>query len=154
RFAPPVRMACHQAELNGKKFVVIIVQEFDDVPSLCVKSFQETTNPKNHLLREGTIYVRNQNAESKPIKTVDELRAVIGLATDKKGEEVIGQFHAMLKGQSLANFGPAPDPFETEIQQVRSDLKLNEDMGGWWMTFRPSQHTGNRWDTPEELERL
>lgn len=54
------------------------------MPSLCVKSFQETGNPKNHLFREGTIYIRNQNAESKPIGTVDELRAVIGLATRKK----------------------------------------------------------------------
>lgn len=59
RFAPPVRLSCHQAELDGRKFVVIIIQEFDDVPSLCVKSFQETGNPKNHLLREGTIIVRN-----------------------------------------------------------------------------------------------
>lgn len=154
RFAPPVRLACHQVELDGKKFVVIIVQEFDDVPSLCIKSFQETTNPKNHLLREGTIYVRNQNAESKPIKTVDELSAVIGLATRKKGDELIAHFHAMLKGRSLADLGPTPDPFEKEIEQVRSDLKLNEDKGGWWMTFRPAQHTGIRWSTPEELERL
>lgn len=154
RFAPPIRLACHLAELDGKRFVVIIVQEFDDVPSLCVKSFQETGNPKNHLLREGTIYVRNQNAESKPIKTVDELRAVIGLATRKKGDELIAHFQAMLRGRSLADLGPAPDPFEKEIEQVRSDLKLNEDKGGWWMTFRPAQHTGNRWSTPEALEHL
>lgn len=154
RFAPPVHLACHQAELDGKKFVVIIVQEFDDVPSLCVKSFQETCNPRNHLLREGTVYVRNQNAESKPIKTVDELRAVIGLATRKKGDEIIAHFHAMLKGRSLASLGPAPDPFEEEIEQVRNDLKLSDDKGGWWMTFRPARHTGNRWPTPEQLERL
>ena len=98
RFAPPIQLACYQAEVIDKKFIVIIVQEFDDVPSLCVKSFQETTNPKNHLLRDGTIYIRNQNAESKPIKTVDELRAVIGLATRKKGDELISHFNAMLKG--------------------------------------------------------
>jgi hypothetical protein len=154
RFAPPIRFVCHQADLDGKKFVIIIVQEFDDVPSLCVKSFQDTSNPKNHLLREGTIYVRNQNAESKPIRTVDELRAVIGLATRKKGDELIAHVHAMLKGRSLANLGPAPDPFEQEIQQVRSDLKLNQDKGGWWLTFRPAQHTGNRWSTGAELEHM
>lgn len=153
RFSPPVRLACHQAEHGGKKFVVIIVQEYDDVPSLCVKSFQETSNPKNHLLREGTIYVRNQNAESKPIKTVDELRAIIGLATRKKGDELISHFNAMLKGRSLTNLGPAPDPFEQEIQQVRSDLKLHEEKAGWWMSFRPVRYS-SRWSTPEELEEL
>jgi hypothetical protein len=154
RFAPPVRLACHHAEHGGKKFVVIIVQEFDDVPSLCIKSFQETSNPKNHVLREGTLYVRNQNAESKPIKTVDELRAVIGLATRKKGDEIIAHFNAMLKGRSLATLGPAPNPFEKEIEQVRSDLKIDQDKGGWWIAFRPAEHTVNRWPTPEELERL
>jgi hypothetical protein len=154
RFAPSVRLACHQANLDGSNFVVIIVQEFHDVPSLCIRSFQETNNPKNHLLREGTIYVRNQNAESKPIKTVDELRTVIGLATRKKGDELIAHFHAMLKGRPLDNLGPFRDPFEQEIEQVRSDLNINDDKGGWWMTFRPAQHTGNRWSTPEELENL
>src|SRR5690606_12117715 len=70
RFSPPIHLTCNQAEYQGRRFVVIVIQEFDDIPSLCIKSFQETANPKNHLLREGTIYVRNQNAESKPIKTV------------------------------------------------------------------------------------
>ena len=154
RFAPPVKAICYQAEFSGKKFVVIIVQEFDDVPSLCVKSFQDSTNPKNLILREGTIYVRNQNAESKPIKTVDELRAVIGLATRKKGDELIAHFNAMLKGRSLAALGPAPDPYEQELQQVRSDLKLNDKKSGWWLTFRPARYVGNRWATAEELEGL
>jgi Putative DNA-binding domain len=154
RFAPPIRLACHQVEVSGGRFVVITVQEFDDVPSLCIKSFQDTRNPKNHLLREGTIYVRNHNAESKPIESVDELRAVIGLATRKKGDELIAHFSAMLKGRSLANLGPAPDPFEQEIEQLQSDLKLNEERGGWWMSFRPAKHAGDRWSTPEELEHL
>jgi hypothetical protein len=154
RFAPPLRLACHLAELDGKKFVVIIVQEFDDVPSLCVKSFQESSNPKNHLLRDGSIYVRNQNAESKPIKTVDELRALIGLATRKKGDELIAHFNAMLKGRPFGNLPLAPDPFEQETQQVRSDLKLKETASGWWMSFRPAQFSGNRWSAVEELEKL
>jgi hypothetical protein len=154
RFSPPIRLICYQTEYRANKFVVIVVQEFDDIPSLCIKSFQETGNPKSHLLREGTIYVRNQNAESKPIKTVDELRAVIGLATRKKGDELIAHFDAMLKGRSLASLGPTPDPFEQEVQQVQSDLKFNEGNGGWWMSFHTKQHVVNRWPTPEELEHL
>lgn len=154
RFSPPIRLTCYTTEFNTRTFIVIVIQEFDDIPSLCIKSFQETANPKNFIIREGTIYVRNQNAESKPIKTADELRAVIGLATRKKGDELIAHFSAMLKGRSLASLGPAPDPFEQEIEQVRSDLKLKDENGGWWMTFRPAQHIGNRWATSEELERL
>ena len=152
RFSPPVRLTCYQAEVNARRFIVIVVQEFDDVPSLCIKSFQETGNTKNHLLREGTIYVRNQNAESTPIRSVDELRVVIGLATRKKGDELMAHFAAMLKGRSLVNVGPVPDPFEPEIQQVKDELKLNEENGGWWMSFHPNHNVGNRWTSPEELE--
>jgi Putative DNA-binding domain len=154
RFAPPIRLACHQVEVGEGRFVVITVQEFDDVPSLCIKSFQDTRHSKDLPLREGTIDVRNQNAESKPMKTVDELRGIIGLATRKKGDELLAHFNAMLKGRSLANLTPTPDPFEQEIEQVQSDLKLNEERGGWWMSFRPTQHAGDRWSTPEELETL
>lgn len=154
RFAPPIRLACHQVEVDGKVFVVIVIQEFDDVPSLCIKSFQETGNPKNHLLRDGMIYVRNQNAESKPIKTVDELRAVIGLATRKKGDELIAHFQAMLKGRSLAAFAAAPDPFEQETHQIQSELNLNPQKGGWWLSFHPIPFAENRWSNPEELQRL
>ncbi len=154
RFAPPIRLNCYQTEFNGMKFIVIIVQEFDDVPSLCIKSFQEKGNPKNHILREGTIYVRTQNAESKPIKTVDELRTVIGLATRKKGDELLTHFSAMLKGRSLLPFGPVPDRFEPEMRQVKDDLKLNEENGGWWLSFHPNQHVNNRWATVDELKHL
>lgn len=154
RFSPPIRLTCNQAEYQGRRFVVIVIQEFDDIPSLCIKSFQDTANPKSHLLREGTIYVRNQNAESKPIKTVDELRTVIGLATRKKGDELIAHFEAMLRGRSLASPEPAPDPFKQEMEQVQSDLQYDGEKGGWWMSFHPQTHVGVRWATPEELERL
>lgn len=154
RFSPPVCLACHLAELDGKKYVVILVSEFDDVPSLCIKSFQDSKESRKHILREGTIYVRNQNAESKPISEVDELRAVIGLATRKKGDELIAHFQAMLKGRSLENLGPPRNPFEQEIEQLRADLKINQDKGGYWLTFRPTQYAGIRWSTPAELEHL
>lgn len=79
---------------------------------------------------------------------------MIGLATRKKGDELIAHFHAMLKGQSLTNLGPVPDPFEQEVEQVRSDLNIDQEKGGWWLTFRPVRHTGVRWSKAEELEQL
>jgi schlafen family protein len=154
RFSPPIRLACYQAEIKGRTFVVIVVQEFDDIPILCIKSYQQSTNPKNHLLREGTIYIRNQNAESKPITTVDELRNLIGLATRKRGDELLSHFEAMLKGRSPISLPSTPDPFVEEVQQVQRDLKCDLSNGGWWMAFHPQHHSGVRWTSPETLERL
>ena len=40
-FSPPICLTCHQAEYNSRKFVVIIVQEFNDIPSLCIKGLSQ-----------------------------------------------------------------------------------------------------------------
>src|SRR5579872_2425408 len=117
RFAPPIRLACHRAEYRGRPFIVIAIQEFGDIPAICIKSYQEQANPRNHVLREGTVYIRNQNAESKPVMTDDELRTLIGLATRKRGDELLAHFQAMLRGQSLAALGGAPDLYGQEVQQ-------------------------------------
>lgn len=153
RFEPPVYLACYHAEYLSKRFVVIVVREFEDVPTLCIRSFQEAGNPKNHLLREGTLYVRNQNAESKPMQSVSELRALIGLATRKKGDELMPHFNAMLQGKP-PTLAQNPSQFEQEIQGVRRELKLDNGKAGWWMFFRPEKYIGNRWPTSRDLERL
>ncbi len=42
RFSQPIRQTCHQAEYDGRRFVLIVVEEFNDIPSLYIKSFQAT----------------------------------------------------------------------------------------------------------------
>jgi hypothetical protein len=91
---------------------------------------------------------------ARSIETGVEPRAVPGPATLRKDDELLAHFSAMLKGRSLANLGPVPDPFEQEIEQLQNDLKFNQEWGGWWMSFRPVQYTADRWCMPEELERL
>lgn len=154
RFSPPIHFVCYLAEYQNLTFVVIVIQEFDDIPSICTKSFQSSTDHKKHLLREGAIYIRNQNAESKPLVNADELRSLVGLATKKRSKELLAHFDAMLQGRSLATLGRTQDLFADEIEQVQTDLKFDLSKGGWWMAFHPQQHNGELWASQEELEQL
>ena len=98
RCQPPVHVTCNQVELNGKLFLVLRVREFDDVPVICTKDYGDA---KKMSLRAGTLYVRTANVESAPLQTIEQLRSLIGLATLKKGDQLLKMFQAMLQGQPL-----------------------------------------------------
>lgn len=156
RFSPPIRLACYRQDHLGKTFLVITVEQFDDIPAFCVKSFQDPKDNRNHILREGAIYVRNQNAESKPVGTVDEWRALIGLATKQRGDDFLAMFNAMLKGKPLVPQPSDEEQLQRELSQVWEDLGLaqsqKQTLGAWWMSFSPGTYNPRRWSEPEMLE--
>ncbi len=158
RFGPPIRLVCHRQEHLGKTFIVITIAEFDDIPHICIKSFQDQTNPKNHILKEGTIYVRNASATSVPITSIDDLRTLIGLATGKRGREMLSMFESMLRGRPLLAPPSDQDLYDKEFQRVSSSLgkpfqeKIEE--GAWVLRLHPMTYAANRWKTQDELEKV
>jgi hypothetical protein len=143
RFSPPIGLVCHTHQYQNKKFVIITVDEFSDVPHLCTKSFQDPNNSKKHLLKEKTIYVRTANAESSPLGSIEELRALIGLATAKRGHELLTMFNSMLAGSPLLPNKSAEEQFEAEFAVVEKDLgeSFSESVhhGAWMLVIRPSK---------------
>jgi hypothetical protein len=142
-FSPPIGLVCHVHQYQSKKFVIITVDEFSDVPHLCTKTFQDPNNSKKHILRENTIYVRTPNAESSPLGSVEALRALIGLATAKRGHELLTMFNSMLSGSPLLPSKSAEEQFEAEFASVGNDLgkAFNESVhqGAWMLVIRPSK---------------
>ena len=49
RFSPPIRLVCHRQQHNGLIFIVITVAEFNDVPVMCIKSYQDPQNARGIL---------------------------------------------------------------------------------------------------------
>jgi len=121
-FSPPINVVCHQHEYQDKRFVVITIGEFDDFPALCTKSFQDPSNPKKHILRERTLYVRNSNAESAPLESTDELRILIGLATAKRGNDMLKVFESMLMGRPLVSLPTNEERFNEELASIEQRL--------------------------------
>ena len=153
--SPPVSLVCHHLEHENSTFVIITVNEFRDVPIICTKSNQKIDDPKKHLLREGTIYVRTANAESAPLRSSDDLRTLVGIATKKRGDEILASFRAMLRGQPLLP-EVEDNKYETEQQIIRTDLdkKFSNALepGSWTMAFYPAQYQADRWKEYEDLK--
>jgi hypothetical protein len=158
RFSPPIELTCHRQSYDNKEFVVITISEFGDVPHICTKAFQDPANPKNSPLRKGEIYIRSVDAASTPVSSVDHLRALIGLATAKRGHELVSIFDSMLKGRPIL---PAPsnqDLYDKEYEQILSGFgdsiaKMIDD-GAWIFRVYPATYVAERWGTTEELEAI
>ena len=78
RYADPyVKFDLETLKYDGKTFVVIQVDEFDDIPVLCNKDYPD-------VLREGACYVRTRRKpETAEIPTQAEMRDLLELATIK-----------------------------------------------------------------------
>ena len=159
RFDPPIRLQCHRVEHDGKTFVILTVAEFEEVPAICTKSFQDPVKSKAHHIRERTIYVRNSNAESAPLSTADDLRKLIGIATGKRGQEMLSMFDSMLKGRSLLPKDSDVELFEKELKRILEGLESTTlqgiDKGSWRLVIRPNNYVENLFDgDKEKLEKL
>ena len=89
RYADPhVNFELEVVIFNERKFVIIRVLEFDDVPVLCKRDYPE-------VLREGACYVRTRRKpETAEIPTQAEMRDLLELATVKALRRYISVAHA------------------------------------------------------------
>lgn len=156
--APPVRLECCTQKCDGKTYVVIQVAEFDDVPILCTKQYQDIDNNGKSLLRKGALYIRNANAESAPLTSVEELRTLIGLATTKQGDKMLAMFSAMMKGRPLLDEVTDEEKWGNQIKILQSsfdDVPEGETgIGAWSLSFHPQNFQEELWEDISELKSL
>jgi hypothetical protein len=134
-FSPPIRLTCCPAELDGRSFVVIAVAEFSDRPIICTKDRQ--LNGKA-LITKGTLYVRNENAESAPLMTPDQVSRLIGRATVKQQESLRQLFDSVLAGRTAKSIPTDEEQFSGQSTQVEQDLLGDDqDRGAWSLIVHP-----------------
>ena len=127
------------------------ISEFGDMPHISTKAFQDPTNPKISLLRKGEIYIRSVDAASVPLSSVDHLRALIGLATAKRGRELVSIFDSMLKGRPILPSPSDQDLYDKEYEQILSgfgdSMAQTIDQGAWIFRAYPATYIAERWGT-------
>jgi predicted HTH transcriptional regulator len=80
--SPCVRFEPKLRTFWGKKFVFIRVHQFDDIPILCAKDYNEPGRPAP-VLRRGACYVRARHKpETSEIPSEEEMRELLELAID------------------------------------------------------------------------
>jgi predicted HTH transcriptional regulator len=113
--------------VDSRRLVVLTVDEFADVPVLCRR---EHIIPADHrdgrpeavtVLRPGGCYVRSRRKpESTEIATLDDMRALIHLATEK-GVQGFARL-AKQAGMQLGSVAPAPEAaslYDRELKDLR-----------------------------------
>lgn len=79
--SPSVQFDLEGPTLLGRRFVIIRVHEFEDIPILCTRDFQ---GGKELILRRGACYVRSRHKpETSEIPSEEEMRELLELAIDK-----------------------------------------------------------------------
>jgi len=110
---PYVNFSLAPIEYDGKKFIVIQVKEFEEIPVICKKSY-------GNILHRGRIYIRTRRMpESASVSSQTEMREIIDLAIDKG----IRRFYQRLSRIGLTGAVP-PRPrdeelFEKQIEALR-----------------------------------
>jgi predicted HTH transcriptional regulator len=70
---------------NEKKFIIIRVREFDEIPVLCTKDYPDhRPGKRDKIMRRGGCYVRSRHKpETAEIPSEEEMRELLELAIDK-----------------------------------------------------------------------
>jgi hypothetical protein len=116
RFADPyVRTKLYPIEWNSKKFLAMIVDEFDEIPVVCKKDSQEG---KNHI-REGAIYTRSYRIpETCEVRSQTEMREIIEMATEKRLRAFIKMSSRAGIPLSIPTTHTAEQVFEEQLRGV------------------------------------
>jgi len=155
RFAPPIRLTCYRVQHHGAELIVIRVYEFNDIPAICTRRFDDPGNSRKPILEEGRIYVRTPNAESKPLQKEGELRELVGIATKKQADVLLQHVNAMLSGSALADTLTDQEQTDNELAVIKTDLtdRGNIDLNsGWTFCFHPTAYREERWPDLSTLE--
>lgn len=89
---PSIEFDTEIIEHQGKKFLIIRVEEFAEVPVLCKRSYNKD---RDRVLRDGACYIRpRRKPETIEVSTYADMRDLIDLATDKSLRRFIARAQA------------------------------------------------------------
>ena len=111
---PYVEFQLEDLMLDGKRFAIITVAEFLEIPTICQRDYQG-------VLRAGACYVRGTNKpETSEIPSSSEMRELLSLATEKGVRRFIQQAHAV--GLGLASGETVDDAHRRAFDEQLGDL--------------------------------
>jgi|HubBroStandDraft_6_1064221.scaffolds.fasta_scaffold06658_11 hypothetical protein len=134
--------------VNGLKFVVINVPEFTDIPIICKKAANSSTNASRTILKLGGVYIRTDKATSVLVPTSEEMRDLVNRAVLKRGDQLLSTIRTLLKGNPPAEKAEIKQ-YEAEIREAQEYFKEVlppdfENLGYWQVIAMPQTYSRER----------
>jgi schlafen family protein len=104
-------------EIEGKPIVILEVREFERHPNICARQCPKSP-PTFH---EGQILIRSDNAESRAIRTAEEMQELLRLAMSKTSEALLRDMKRIIEGGAPASV--PLDAYAGTIEEWRSEVK-------------------------------
>jgi len=122
--SPSVSLDLEVKVYQERKFVIITIKEFDDIPIICRKDYQQTNVKKAApVLRRGACYVRSRRKpEASEIPSEEEMRELLELAIDKG----VRRFVTRLRKAGLIPPIPMAPSLPSEEESFKNE---SEDLG-------------------------
>jgi len=144
----------HMHMWEQKRFLILHIHEFTDVPILCKNEYSDTSNPsiaeakRAKVLRKGVLYARSfHKPETKEVTSAENMRLLLDLATEKRLQKFVTQ--ARLAGVHLSPEALVQDEerFSQQLEQWTSPLLQTIQSRGYWMLLvRPEHFVQERLD--------
>ncbi len=151
---PLISFDYHLHIWEQKRFLVLYVHEFTDVPILCKNEYFDMSNPskaeekRERVLRKGALYARSfHKPETKEVTSAENMRLLLDLATEKRLQKFITQ--ARLAGVRLSQNTHIQDEERFVQQQKQWTNQLLQDIqsrGYWMLVVRPERFVQERID--------
>src|SRR5689334_22304113 len=95
---PPASCEVQKLTVDNLRHVVISIPEFKDIPIICKKAANSSTNQSKLILKLGGLYVRTDKATSEIMPNAQEMRDLMNRALLKRGDQLLGTIQGLLKG--------------------------------------------------------
>lgn len=143
---PPACCEVQKLALDGKKFIVIDVLEFTDVPIICKADASSSAN--RPILKRGGVYIRTDKPSSELVSLAEEMRELMGRALLKRGDQLLRTVQGLMSGRpitpqdELDKYGQELEDTKRFFSQV---LPGNVQSGGRWdVVAMPSSYAKER----------
>jgi hypothetical protein len=148
----------HRIVVDEKRIVVIDIPEFSDVPVLCARDANRSSDPSKLILKKAALYKRTERATSEVIEDAEEMRELLNRGLMRRQDDLLRAFKQIIQPNDLNRALEPGAEFRAEIESA--ELYFSELGDGsfvklphWIVQMQPESYIVNRISTATELQR-
>ena len=150
--------SCHVHKVdNGKKFIIIDIPEFQEVPIIAKQDGHDSEG--KHIIKAGQIYYRTDKATCGIISSALEMRELLGRALIKRKHDLLHSIESIIQGRPPENADSAKEAYKKEIQSAKISFhnhfpKADEYPHYWELLSYPEGYISSRLKDQKEIKTL